>query len=126
MKPELDEVTIRELFQQLKQTDKQRSPSFGRLWAEANGRVQPETPSRLPERLVLTCTTLLALSVIFFTLRSEIEGERQTRDLIQLSSTVTQWKAPTDVLMTSSGEQLLREIPSLGKAYFELPIDSSQ
>ncbi len=126
MKPELDDVTIRGLFQQLKQTDKKRSRSFARLWANANGRVGSRIPSTLPGRLALTCTTVLALSVIFFTLRSEIEAERQTRDLIQLSSTVTQWKAPTDVLLSTSSQQLLREIPSLGKAYFELQIDPNQ
>ena len=123
MKPESLDQPIRNQFQKLRRADERRAPSFARMWGDAVSQTQPDRRLRLPGPIALAVNGALWVSLVLFTLFLEMERDRQNQVLIQLSKSITEWKAPTDILLRSTNEQLLGQTPILGETYYQATLD---
>src|SRR5437867_3640560 len=111
MKSDLEETQLKQLFADLRQQDERTTPSFGATWHSAMARSEAVRPSLAWFRLSTLTAVLIgvAVAVSVFLPRSRTEP----RQAQPVSLTISQWQSPTDFLLTTPGEQLLKTVPQL-------------
>ena len=120
MNQDWEEQKLRELFHELKQEDERFAPSFARDWEAALSRLGK---ARSPRRLVRVATAAMMLILligsvaVFFSHPSRKPALTETP-----GSTIflSQWRSPTNFLLQSPGEQLLKTVPHLGLSSVEI------
>ncbi|MDO9542923.1 MAG: hypothetical protein Q7J98_11470 [Kiritimatiellia bacterium] len=106
------ENEIRRLFHELRARDEQRVPSFSRLCRA------PAVCQTVPVRhgfsfRLAAAAMLLVMGVgiaIYCCLPSRLQGIKKM-DLVSIN--ISEWQAPTDFLLRSPWEELLKNAPSL-------------
>lgn len=106
------ENEVRRLFHELRTRDEQRAPSFSRLCRA------PAVCQTVPVRhgfslRLAAAAALLVMGVgiaIYCSLPSRPQGIKKM-DLVSIN--ISEWQAPTDFLLRSPGEELLKNAPSL-------------
>lgn len=99
-----DDRALREQFAALRHTTGAGAPSFRSTLAEAARRRRPGTRLRYPVAVTLGAASVAALALAV----AHSGGRRET--LVDL--TVVRWKAPTDFLLRTPGDELLRTMPA--------------
>ena len=97
-----DDRELRELFAQLKEQERARTPSFRAPAMRATPRFRPMV------RVALAA----AIVVIAVVLARPDETPRTTAQLVDLDA--TSWRSPTDFLLNTPGSELLRSVPAVG------------
>ena len=98
-----DDGTLRELFAQLKEEDRARTPSF-----------RPPAMRPVPRRRSMVRVALAAASVVVAIVlaRPDQTPRIAARQLVDLRASA--WRSPTDFLLITPGSELLRSVPSVG------------
>jgi hypothetical protein len=127
-----------ELFLELKKEDARRAPSFGQVWETASSRRRNTRRRDYFLRIAATAAMLLALGIVVAQILNQHSSHHPAPTLaspkislragIQSSSLpwqsavlISEWRAPTDFLLQSPGEQLLKWILRSGQPQIDLP-----
>jgi len=94
---------LRRRFAVLRQEEEEHAPEFGRLW---HGRT--DARRRQTRWLMAVACALIALALVW--LRS---AQRHPEERAVVS--ITEWKAPTDFLLETPAQELLRTVPEIGQ-----------
>ncbi len=107
MNDDRDEKEMRELFQALRREDERVAPPFSRSWESALARMRKPSRSWRPLRAIAAATvlTLLGVFAVFFV--------HPTRPP-ELGVVVSEWRSPTNSLLKSLDDPLLKTVPRLG------------
>lgn len=93
---------LRELFAQLKEADRARTPSFR----------APATRAAPRRRPMVRVALAAAIVVVALVLARPDQTPRTTARLVDLGA--TGWRSPTDFLLNTPGSELLRSVPAVG------------
>ncbi len=100
---------LAERFHDLRQTDERLTPPFTRVWQAASVRVQvARRPQRISRRVAAATALLVAAGVGGAIFRQPVRPSATT--------TLTAWRSPTDFLLRSPGETLLKTVPQVGES----------
>ena len=107
----MDEREIRSRFAQLREVDQERAPSFAQTYGHARERRSRRT-TLLLRPLVLSAAAVIAMTAI---------GLAYARSLSPSAATpeIATWRAPTDVLLTTPGSELLATMPALNRSVLD-------
>ncbi len=107
MNDDRDEKEMRELFEALRREDERVAPPFSRSWESALARMRKPSRAWRPLRAVAAATvlTLLGVFVVF--------SVHPTRPP-EWGVGVSEWRSPTNSLLTSLDDPLLKTVPRLG------------
>jgi hypothetical protein len=106
------EDSLRELFHTLRAEDEARAPSYERVLARrspARGRIGP---------LVGVAIALLLLGVWW---QSSSPADRRPAAVARPAESLSHWRAPTDFLLRTPGQELLEEFPPFESSPPALP-----
>ena len=92
----MNDDRLRQAFAELRREETARAPEFNRLWSRR--------PARLSTRLAFAALLLVVVAV------SVIPIIRRHRTP-QIS--ISEWRAPTDFLLKTPGQELLTSVPDL-------------
>lgn len=112
---------IKDLFRQLRREDERRAPSFDPLVSGI--RKRKAAVRRLP--IVARLAGVLAgVALTSFTLVSvRLSGaDQEFARTVEAGKPVAQWRAPTDVLLKSPNNRLMRGVPKLGETFADMNI----
>lgn len=96
-------------FRDLRLEDERRAQPFARTWARASTRMGGTRGSRRALRSVAKAAVILT---VFGVSAGIIRPSARPPALVVPTST---WRSPTDFLLKSPGEVLLRTVPQLGE-----------
>lgn len=107
MNDDRDEKEMRELFQALRREDERVAPAFSRSWESALARMRKPSRSWRLLRAITAATvlTLLGVFVVFF-----VHSTRPP----ELGVGISGWRSPTNSLLKSLDDPLLKTGPRLG------------
>ncbi len=98
---------LAERFHDLRQTDERLTPPFARVWQATAVRVQvARRPERISRGVAAATALLVAAGVSIAIFRKPVRPSATT--------TLTAWHSPTDFLLRSTGETLLKTVPQVG------------
>jgi len=97
-----DDRELRRRFAALRREEVEAAPPFRRVWAAARAGRRP----RPSGRFALAAVALGLLALLWF--RPGPAPESRT------SSSVAQWKSPTDFLLATPGREMLSTVPAFG------------
>lgn len=104
-----DDRDLRGLFAETRSTEAERTPPFRRLWAAAREQRRGGTAPQRLRLSYLAAGTAAALVVVagavLWWMTSTIERET--------APSITEWRAPSDILLETPGIELIRDLPSL-------------
>ncbi len=125
MTPEREEADLREEFQRLRREEERCAPAFSSLWAAATVRAQSPAPSGagqprpVSRAAALVWLVVLLVAAFYAALGPPAEPPPAGRgEVVALS----QWRAPSDVLLETPGRQLLRTVPKLSESSVRVKI----
>ena len=98
-----DDRELREVFQQLKEADRARTPSFR---APAMG----AAPRRRPMVRVALAAAIVGITVVLA--RPDQTPRTAAHQFVDLGAAA--WRSPTDFLLNTPGSELLRSMPAVG------------
>jgi hypothetical protein len=118
VRPDDADRDLRELFARLKESDRAAAPLFQTVLGDAERRRRSQEQGTVRRIAAIAAAIVLlaggALAVLYDRLdprRPESAGTVVTVDLRS-----TWWQAPTDFLLDTPGDRLLRTVPTLGRA----------
>lgn len=129
MNTDWDEKEIKELFHELRRAEERRVPSFTSVCAAALARTGKARPRQRLLRVAAATIGLILLGVfvaIFFSPPAKRAAPTQTPESAASitespsSLLLSQWRPPTDFLLKSPGELLLKTVPQLGESLMEI------
>ena len=138
MKLNLEENKLRELFLELRREDEGAAPPFNEAWETASSPLRQMRWRRYVLRVTAAAAMLAALGVAVIRFISPLPAQRLAPGLIsdravpangsvssslpwQSTVLISQWRAPTDFLLQSPGEELLKAVPRPGQSQNDLP-----
>ena len=112
MKQDLPDPELKQLFTDLRRQDERRAPSFGSTCHTALER-QSATPAGAPRFLRLAVPA--ALIVVAVVTSSLVIGRKNSgsQAALTLSFAIAEWQSPTDFLLRTPGDELMRTLPEL-------------
>ena len=138
--------TIKEAFRRLKQADEQGAPDFDRIWELVSSRPRIREHRRLVPALVAAALSVVALVGVWRTwVNKPIEAEPITTSAPPLSTPmkgisvgatpepararsrpkrkvvtlISDWRSPTDFLLRSPADDLLKATPRVGDSLLQ-------
>jgi hypothetical protein len=107
----MDDSELRRRFTQLRDADRERTPTF----AQTNQRARARSASRVPMGVrplaIAAVATVLTATVWMARARSFSHSE--------IAPEIATWRAPTDVLLDTPGSELLDAMPALGASVLD-------
>ena len=131
-----DEARLREVYAQLLRHDEARARPFAGIWAAAQRRVARHERAWRPQRLVaaIGVASLLLVLTLGYRLVFESTGLSTTRVPAGAAATrapsdaqqrhlaatdpIWSWRSPTELLLVTSDQELLRSVPRFGVPAF--------
>jgi hypothetical protein len=111
--PGQQENKIKELFQRQKRDDEGSAPPFASLWESARRRaVWRSQPGHVFQPALAAAIVLLAVVSVLVTLK--VSDRSQKTD-----SAISDWRSPTQSLLTLSGQDIMKSVPQFGKPYLD-------
>ena len=106
----MDESEIRRRFAQLRESDRVVAPSFVQTYARAQSRGSSRVLR--PSTLLITVAAVILIAGVW---------QAHSRSLTPSKSmeTIATWRAPTDILLTTPGSELLGTLPALNKSVLD-------
>jgi hypothetical protein len=102
-----DDQEIKKLFRLIKEEDLRVTPSFDKQWDIASTKITKRIPKPSFLKTAAVCTVLLMFGIVAFILWKE-----RTTKSPQYES-ISEWRAPTDFLLKTPGEEWLKILPKL-------------
>ena len=97
--------------------------------AEPRG-VQARAPQAVPRRglswALIPAVIALGLLVAVGNLWRQNSALRAAQQELAAAQKLSQWRAPSDTLLTTPGSEMLRSVPRIGQTYLSVPAKSSQ
>lgn len=115
-----DEREIRELFQDLWRADEGRAPVFADQWEVALRRL------RHPRRLWRPSRGAAAAALVVVVLGGFLISFRETMQRPSLEMSISRWRSPTEFLLISPADSLLKTIPRVGQPTAGIPLFSGE
>ena len=107
----MDENEIRRRFEQLRENDRVRAPSFAQIY----GRTRARSSSRATPRV----RPLLIDALVAVVIGAILLWHEQSSSPSPATETIATWRAPTDVLLKTPGSELLGTMPALHKSVLD-------
>jgi hypothetical protein len=107
----MDENEIRRHFAQLRESDRVRAPSFAQIY----GRTRARRSSRATPRV----RPLLIDALVAVVIGAVLVWHSQSSSPSTATETIATWRAPTDILLTTPGNELLSTMPALNKSMLD-------
>jgi hypothetical protein len=79
-----------------------------------------------PMRWALAVPALIALAIVAVVLTQRLRHRGPSPDEIAAATQLATWQAPSDVLLQTPGQSLLRDTPRLGEAYFPIHLSTTE
>jgi hypothetical protein len=108
----MDEGDLRRRFARLREADQEQAPSFAQTYAGARGRRHWRRMPRVGTLVVGAAA--VAVAAIWL--------GRTPSSTSDVTSTITTWRAPTDVFLRIPGSELLGAMPPLGTSVLDTMI----
>lgn len=108
-----DDNEIKKFFQQMKEHDLRATPSFLKTLEMASSKIEKESQRTSFLKIATTSALLIVIAITGFLLWHE-----QTTKLGKYES-ISQWRAPTEFLLKTPGQEWLKTVPKLGQSSFE-------
>jgi len=116
MSKDREQEDVADWFHQLRQTEESETPPFDEVWKGARSRATRPPPRRLYFRLcaVAALSAFLAVPVLWW-------QSRQGHGFPPVQTTsISQWKSPTDFLTETPGRNLLKTVPRIGDGFIDM------
>jgi hypothetical protein len=94
---------LRRAFADLRQLDKRSTPEFDALLRRPSRR----SVSRMRSGMAMLATSLVVVLVLV------VIARRPSRDVSTPMQSISEWRAPTDVLLRTPGVEIIQSMPSL-------------
>jgi len=107
----IDESELRRRFAQLREADRERAPSFARIYGGASTRRSWRATLRI-RPLLIGATAAVAIAAVW------LARERLVSPFA-VEPSIAAWRAPTDVLLRTPGSELLGAMPALGASVLD-------
>jgi anti-sigma-K factor RskA len=130
MKPDQEDARLREAIASLRQANERMTPAFSTTWSSAQRQLLAKVPGRWRHlRAALAGVALVAIAVAWqFRQPRHVEPAPHPPPAISSTEpmaispvyTLARWRSPTDFLLASPNQELLRGMP-----HFGLPIEHS-
>lgn len=119
MNRDREDEKIRQWFHELKRGDEKLAPSFVCDWEAARSHVGDRS------QFFPFSAAAVAVMLVFLAAFSWILVRQSARPESPINSwnstSILHWQAPTDFLLQTPGNQLLRTAPQIGRSAVELP-----
>jgi hypothetical protein len=119
-----DDDELRDLFARSRSEDRQRAGDFAALIATASsGRAR----ARAPSWRAVTVVAAASIAVAYVALREwpTSHGSGEEAPMLALDPRSTRWESPTDFLLATPGDAMLRTLPTFRYTSPDLPGDPS-
>jgi hypothetical protein len=107
----MDESELRRRFTQLRDADRERTPSFTQTHQRARARSAARVPLGVRRLVLGAAAAALVIAVWMASARSLSHSDT--------APAIATWRAPTDVLLDTPGSELLAEMPALGSSVLD-------
>jgi hypothetical protein len=107
----MDENEIRRRFAQLRDSDRERAPSFTRTYGRARARRSWRAMPRVRPVVIAAAAAVVIAAVWLERARSFSPSAP--------APTIATWRAPTDVFLRTPGSELLGTMPALGASVLD-------
>jgi hypothetical protein len=107
----LDENETRDRFAQLRESDRMGAPSFAQTYARARSRQTWRSTRRL-RPLAIAAAAAVVIAAVWLANSRSVSPSNSTE-------TIATWRAPTDVLLTTPGSEMLAALPALNKSILD-------
>ncbi len=110
----MDDSEIRQRFARLRESDRERAPSFSQIYERGRGRRSWRATLRV-RPLVIGAAAAVAIAAVWLAHAGSFSPSA-------VSPTIVTWRAPTDVLLRTPGSELLGAMPALGTSVLDTMI----
>jgi hypothetical protein len=110
----MEESEFRRRFAELRDADRDRVPSFAQTYARARGRHGLRSTLRV-RPLVISALTAGAIATVWL-------AHARSFSPSDVTHTIGNWHAPSDVLLRTPGSDLLNTMPALGASVLDTMI----
>ncbi len=119
MKKEPSEEALKDLFRKLRQTDEPATPSFHAILSRRPrpGAARQGRAFALALAAVAVCATLTVLAVMS---RQRSSSDDEFVQALRMAHAITDWTAPTDVLLEPPHPGLVRDAPEIGGTLLDM------
>jgi hypothetical protein len=115
----MEDREIRDRFAQLRESDRGSAPSFARTYAHA--RTRRSVGARLRVRpLVIGSAAAVVIAAVWLANARSFSPHTATPTIAAIAA----WRAPTDILLRTPGNELLGEMPALGASVLDKMIQT--
>ena len=107
----MDDNELRQRFAQLRESDRERAPTFAQTYRRADARRISRVSLRNRALAIGAVAAVLVVAVWM----------ARTSSFVHSGTTpaIATWRAPTDVLLDTPGSELLGEMPALGASVLD-------
>ncbi|MDB4869868.1 MAG: hypothetical protein JWL97_872 [Gemmatimonadales bacterium] len=116
----MDDRDIRQRFAQLRESDREAAPSFARTYARARTRRSVGAMLRV-RPLVIGAAAAVVVAAVWLANGRPFSPHTAPPPIAAIAA----WRAPTDVLLRTPGNELLGEMPALGASVLDKMIQTS-
>jgi len=107
----IDDNDLRHRFSQLREADRERTPTFAQTQQRARARSASRVSTFVRPVAIGAVATVLIATIWMARGRSFSHSES--------APAIATWRAPTDVLLDTPGSELLAEMPALGASVLD-------
>jgi hypothetical protein len=107
----MDDSELRRRFTQLRDADRERTPTFAQTHQRACARSSARAPMRVRPLMIGAVAAVFIVAVWIASARSLSHSDA--------APAIATWRAPTDVLLDTPGSELLAEMPALSASVLD-------
>jgi len=107
----MDDSELRRRFSQLRDSDREHTPTFAQTYERARARSASRAPMGFRPLVIGAAAAVLVFTVWMASARPFSHSERAPE--------IATWRAPTDVLLDTPGSELLAEMPALSASVLD-------
>jgi hypothetical protein len=115
----MEDKEIRQRFAELRESDRERAPSFAQTYARAHTRRRLGAMLRV-RPLVIGAAAAVVIAVVWLANARSFSPHTVTPTIAAIAA----WRAPTDVLLRTPGSELLGAMPALGASVLDKMIST--
>lgn len=108
----MDENEIRQRFAHLRESDRVRAPNFAQIYGRTRARRSSRGTPRVRPLLIDALVAVVISGILVW-------HDSQSSSPSKATETIATWRAPTDVLLTTPGSELLGTMPALHKSVLD-------
>jgi hypothetical protein len=117
MSKDREQEEVAEWFRQLRQTEESEAPPFDEVWEVARFRSARSKSRRLYYSFAAVAALFACLTVPALWWQSRRQGTGLTA---VRTTSISQWKSPTDFLIDTPGQKLLKTVPRIGDGLIDM------